>query len=68
MTQIRGRALEELGHGVFDVLVIGAGIVRSRVAWDAAWAGLRVALVDAGILAGRRRAPRPGWFTAGSAT
>jgi glycerol-3-phosphate dehydrogenase len=33
---------------VFDVLVIGGGIVGSRVAFDAARAGLRVALVDAG--------------------
>ena len=44
---IRERALEELGRSVFDVLVIGGGIVGGRVAWDAARAGLRVALVDA---------------------
>ena len=50
MSEVRGRALEALGHGVLDVLVIGAGIVGSRVAWDAARAGLRVALVDAGDL------------------
>lgn len=47
MSGLRERTLEELGSGVFDVLVIGGGIVGSRVAWDAARAGLRVALVDA---------------------
>ena len=52
MTRLRERALEELGHGVFDLLVIGGGIVGSRVAWDAARAGLRVALVDAGDFGG----------------
>ncbi len=52
MNERRERALEELGHGVFDVLVIGGGIVGSRVAWDAARAGLRVALVDAGDFGG----------------
>jgi glycerol-3-phosphate dehydrogenase len=39
--------LEKLGRGVFDVLVIGGGIVGGRVAFDAARTGLRVALVDA---------------------
>src|SRR5215210_2796432 len=48
----RERALEELGRGVFDVLVIGGGIVGSRVAFDAARTGLRVALVDAGDFGG----------------
>ena len=43
----RQRALEELGRSVFDVVVVGGGIVGSRVAWDAARAGLRVALVEA---------------------
>ncbi len=47
MNGVRERALEELGKGVFDVLVVGGGIVGSRVAWDAARAGLRVALVEA---------------------
>jgi glycerol-3-phosphate dehydrogenase len=47
VSEPRERALEKLGHGVFDVLVIGGGIVGSRVAWDAARSGLRVALVDA---------------------
>ena len=44
--------MEELGRGVFDVLVIGGGIVGSRVAFDAARLGLRVALVDAGDFGG----------------
>jgi glycerol-3-phosphate dehydrogenase len=48
----RERALELLGHGVFDVLVIGGGIIGSRVAFDAARSGLRVALVDAGDFGG----------------
>src|SRR5215210_2071312 len=48
----RERALEELGLGVFDVLVIGGGIVGGRVAFDAARYGLRVALVDAGDFGG----------------
>ena len=48
----RERALEELGMGVFDVLVIGGGIVGSRVALDAVRSGLRVALVDAGDFGG----------------
>jgi glycerol-3-phosphate dehydrogenase len=48
----RERALEELGTGEFDVLVIGGGIVGSRVAFDAARSGLRVALVDAGDFGG----------------
>jgi glycerol-3-phosphate dehydrogenase len=48
----RVRALEELGAGVFDVLVIGGGITGSRVAFDAARYGLRVALVDAGDFGG----------------
>jgi glycerol-3-phosphate dehydrogenase len=48
----RERTLEELGRGVFDVLVIGGGIVGGRVAFDAARLGLRVALVDAGDFGG----------------
>jgi glycerol-3-phosphate dehydrogenase len=48
----RERTLEELGRVVFDVLVIGGGIVGSRVAFDAARMGLRVALVDAGDFGG----------------
>ncbi|CAN5838055.1 hypothetical protein BH18ACT11_BH18ACT11_03550 [soil metagenome] len=52
MEGYRERALEELGRGVFDVLVIGGGIVGSRAAFDAARIGLRVALVDAGDFGG----------------
>jgi glycerol-3-phosphate dehydrogenase len=52
MGSLRERTLEELGLGVFDVLVIGGGIVGARVAFDAARAGLRVALVDAGDFGG----------------
>jgi glycerol-3-phosphate dehydrogenase len=48
----RAEALEELGEGTFDLLVIGAGIVGARVAYEAAAAGLRVALVDAGDFGG----------------
>ena len=44
--------MEELGAGVFDVLVIGGGIVGSRVAFDAARYGLSAALVDAGDFGG----------------
>lgn len=36
----------------FDVLVVGGGIVGARVAYEAARAGLRVALVDAGDFGG----------------
>src|SRR5918993_3991642 len=52
MGWLRERMLEELGLGVFDLLVIGGGIVGARVAFDAARAGLRVALVDAGDFGG----------------
>jgi len=52
MSVLRERTLEELGSGVFDVLVIGGGIVGARVAFDAARVGLRVALVDAGDFGG----------------
>jgi glycerol-3-phosphate dehydrogenase len=48
----RARALDQLGTGVFDVLVIGGGIIGSRVAFDAARYGLRVALVDSGDFGG----------------
>jgi glycerol-3-phosphate dehydrogenase len=44
--------MEELGTGVFDVLVIGGGIIGSRVAFDAVRYGLRVALVDDGDFGG----------------
>jgi len=44
--------LEHLGAQRFDLLVIGAGIVGSRVAYEAAREGLSVALVDAGDFGG----------------
>src|SRR5688500_17550186 len=52
MDWTRESALEMLGHVDFDVLVIGGGIIGGRVAFDAARAGLRVALVDAGDFGG----------------
>ena len=48
----RPETLEALRTGTFDLLVIGAGIVGSRIAYEAAGAGLRVALVDAGDFGG----------------
>ena len=48
----RARTLERLGGESFDLLVVGAGIVGSRVAYEAARNGLRVALVDAGDFGG----------------
>jgi glycerol-3-phosphate dehydrogenase len=42
----RARALERLGEGTFDVLVIGGGITGAGVALDAASRGLRTALVE----------------------
>ena len=48
----RERTVEELDRGVFDVLVVGGGIVGARIAFDAARVGLRVALVDAGDFGG----------------
>lgn len=52
MTAQRDTAWERLGQGTFDVLVIGAGIIGSRIAYEAARAGLEVALVDAGDFGG----------------
>jgi glycerol-3-phosphate dehydrogenase len=50
---------EQREHGLalleserFDLVVIGAGIVGSRIAYEAASGGLRVALVDAGDFGG----------------
>ena len=48
----RPETLEALRTGTFDLLVVGAGIVGSRIAYEAAGAGLRVALVDAGDFGG----------------
>ncbi len=48
----RIRAFARLADGVFDVCVVGAGILGSRIAYEAARDGLRVALVDAGDVGG----------------
>jgi glycerol-3-phosphate dehydrogenase len=48
----REAVFERLGSQRFDLLVIGAGIVGSRVAYEAACDGLTVALVDAGDFGG----------------
>ncbi len=48
----RDEAFERLGGDRFDLLVIGAGILGARIAFDAAAAGLRVALVDRGDIGG----------------
>ena len=48
----RSGAWERLAGGAFDLLVIGAGIIGSRIAYEAAAAGLKVALVDAGDFGG----------------
>jgi glycerol-3-phosphate dehydrogenase len=52
MTAQRDAGWERLARGTFDLLVIGAGIIGSRIAYDAARAGLKVALVDAGDFGG----------------
>jgi glycerol-3-phosphate dehydrogenase len=48
----RTLAWARLSERTFDLLVIGAGIVGSRIAFEAAQAGLQVALVDAGDFGG----------------
>jgi glycerol-3-phosphate dehydrogenase len=52
MTTSRAEAWDRLGSRTFDLLVIGAGIIGSRIAFEAARAGLTVALVDAGDFGG----------------
>jgi glycerol-3-phosphate dehydrogenase len=52
MSAQRDAARARLDHRTFDLLVIGAGIIGSRVAYDAARAGLKVALIDAGDFGG----------------
>lgn len=42
------RDLQRLAREAFDVLVVGAGIQGAAIAWSAARAGLRTALIDAG--------------------
>ena len=51
-TAARDDALEALAGSHFDLLVVGGGIVGCAVAWLGARAGLRVALVERGDLAG----------------
>ena len=52
MTVLRTDAWQSLGTKAFDLLVVGAGIIGSRIALEAAGAGLKVALVDAGDFGG----------------
>ena len=42
------RDLHQLANQIFDLLVVGAGIYGSFIAWDAALRGLSVALIDKG--------------------
>src|SRR5690242_21431235 len=48
----RAGALERLGSRTFDLLVIGAGIIGARIAYEAARTGAAVALLDAGDFGG----------------
>jgi glycerol-3-phosphate dehydrogenase len=48
----RAAAFERLESEVTDLLVIGGGIVGSRVAYEGARAGLKVALIDRGDFGG----------------
>ena len=48
----RAEAWSRLGTTAYDLLVVGAGIIGSRIAFEAARAGLKVALVDAGDFGG----------------
>src|SRR5205807_6043321 len=43
----RARTLDRLGEETFDLVVIGAGIIGARVAYEAASAGATVAMIDA---------------------
>ncbi|MBB5804028.1 glycerol-3-phosphate dehydrogenase [Saccharothrix ecbatanensis] len=52
MSEQRDRAREALGHGAFDLVVIGGGALGIATTWAAARSGLRVALVEAGDFAG----------------
>ena len=45
----RADAIERLVSGTFDLLVVGAGIVGARVAFEVARAGARVALLDGDV-------------------
>ncbi len=46
------RSLEQLDCRRFDLVVVGAGIYGSAIAWDAASRGLSVAIVDRGDFGG----------------
>ncbi|MEU9117169.1 glycerol-3-phosphate dehydrogenase/oxidase [Streptomyces sp. NPDC048483] len=48
----RAETRERMAKTTYDLLVIGGGILGTSVAWHAAQAGLRVAMVDAGDFAG----------------
>lgn len=48
----RASGLERLKSQTFDLLVIGAGIVGARIAYEAARSGASVALLDAGDFGG----------------
>jgi glycerol-3-phosphate dehydrogenase len=48
----RAATLERLGSETFDLLVVGAGIIGARVAYEAARTGASVALLDAGDFGG----------------
>ncbi|ROP36207.1 glycerol-3-phosphate dehydrogenase/oxidase [Saccharothrix texasensis] len=52
MSEQRARAREALGHGAFDLVVIGGGALGIATTWAAARSGLRVALLEAGDFAG----------------
>jgi len=48
----RSRTFEQLERDGVELLVVGAGIIGARIAYEAALAGLRVALVDAADFSG----------------
>ena len=48
----REEALDRLASVEYDLLVVGAGIIGARVAYEAAHAGMSVALVDGGDFGG----------------
>jgi glycerol-3-phosphate dehydrogenase len=52
----RASCLHRLAEESADLLVIGAGIIGSRIAYEAAHRGLRVVLVDAGDFGGQTSA------------
>jgi glycerol-3-phosphate dehydrogenase len=52
MRMHRAETLERLHREQIDLVVIGAGIIGARIAYEAARSGLRVALVDAGDFGG----------------